>query len=90
MGFWIPADNTGRAVRQARDYFSCGTEVQVLWSGPGGTWSEPEWVDGEIVEVAAHCKGSSDAPGLGVLLDGGRSAWLPLSDIVAVQRPPAR
>ena len=90
MGFWIPADDAGRAVRQARDYLSCGTEVQVLWAGPGGTWSEPEWVDAEIVEVAAHCNGSSDAAGLDVLLDGGRSAWLLLSDIVAVQRPPAR
>ena len=47
-------------------------------------------MDAEIVEVAAHCGGPSDVPGLGVLLDGGRPAWLLLSDIVAVQRPPAR
>jgi hypothetical protein len=74
MGFWVPADDADRAVRQARDYLSGGTESR--FCGPGGTWPEPEWLTAQIVEITALCSGPSDVPGLDVLLDGGRPAWL--------------
>jgi hypothetical protein len=46
-------------------------------------------VDAEIIEVTAHCGGPRDVPGLGVRYDGGRPAWMLLSDTVVVQGPHA-
>lgn len=88
LSWWIPSDDAGHAVRQARAFFDQDLPVQVLWAGHLGSRPVPAWVDVTVVEVHATSTGPRDVPWLGIW-DGRSLAGMMLSDIAAVRRPDA-
>ncbi|MHA6757301.1 hypothetical protein [Streptacidiphilus sp. PAMC 29251] len=88
LGWWIPSDDAGHAVRQARAYLGQDLPVQVLWAGHLGRRPDPAWVDVTVVDVHATSTGPRNVPWLGIW-DGQALAGMMLSDIAALRRPDA-
>ncbi len=87
LGWWVPADDAGRALRQARDYAD-GVTAAIMWAGPGGTWPEPAWLDARITGVTGGGHDGAAVPGLSVQFRS-HNSWMPMSDVIAVQGPHA-
>jgi hypothetical protein len=97
LGWWVPADDAGQALRQARTYVQGLAGAQILWAGPD--FPEASWIQGTITGVTAHSSGPRDAPAIDVELEkdvsgapglrAGRPITLLLSDIVTVTLPDA-
>ncbi|MEU6352078.1 hypothetical protein ABZ896_22540 [Streptomyces sp. NPDC047072] len=84
-GWWIPSDHAPHAVRQAQQFLSSKTRVQVLWFGPDGQLPEPVQICVDATGVHQHSTGPRDLPWLSVW-DGHSVFGLTLTDIALVRQ----
>lgn len=85
-GWWIPSDHAPHAVRQAQQFLTSKTRVQVLYFGADGEWPEPVQVCVDATVVHPHSPGSRDQPWLEVSDGHSLFCRLTLSDIALVRR----
>jgi len=88
LGWWIPADDAAQALRQARDYLTGLSELEMLWAGgPDGRWRKPRWIEASVEQVPAP--GDGGDPALAIRYDGGQLATALVREIVAARGPRA-